>query len=137
MSTDPRAAVRPGLQRGFWVVVIIALLVRFLYLAQVSDCPLFPRLIMDGAVYDAWARQIAAGDWLGKDVFYQAPLYPYLLGLLKTFGGDGLWPIRVVQALMGSLSCGFLFLAGDLAFSRRVGWIGGIVLALYPHPLRE
>jgi tetratricopeptide (TPR) repeat protein len=33
---------------------------------------------------------------------------------------------------MGALSCGLLFLAGDLAFSRRVGWIAGVVLALYP-----
>src|SRR5436190_19036489 len=113
MPTDHRAVSATGLQRGFWIVVLSALFVRVVYLVQVSDCPLFPRLIMDGAVYDAWASRIAGGDWIGADVFYQAPLYPYLLGVLKTFGGDGLWPIRVVQALMGGFSCGFLFLAGD------------------------
>ena len=30
----------------------------------------------DSHAYDAWAQRIAAGDWVGGDVFYQAPLYP-------------------------------------------------------------
>ncbi len=33
----------------------------------------------DSRAYDEWARRIAAGDWIGREVFYQAPLYPYFL----------------------------------------------------------
>lgn len=133
---DPEAALGPELclgppARHFWIITGIALLIRAVYLAQASSVPLFDRLIMDGAVYDAWARQIASGDWIGTEVFYQAPLYPYLLGVLKTLGADGLWPIRIVQILLGSLSCGFLYLAGRDVFSARIGWIAGLGLALY------
>ena len=31
----------------------------------------------DAQSYHAWAQEIAAGNWIGDDVFYQAPLYPY------------------------------------------------------------
>lgn len=57
-------------------VFATALVVRLIYLWQIRDSVYLSVLIGDARVYDAWARQIAAGDWLGSDVFYQAPLYP-------------------------------------------------------------
>ena len=36
----------------------------------------------DARRYDSWATEIASGDVMGRDVFYQAPLYPYFLGAL-------------------------------------------------------
>lgn len=119
-------------RRGFLIVVAIALLVRAVYLAQARAVPVFDQLMMDGAVYDMWARGIAAGDWMGRDVFYQAPLYPYLLAVLKALAGDGLWPIRIIQTALGALSCGLLFLTGAKLFGRRAGWIAGLLLAFYP-----
>jgi len=119
-------------RRAFVVLVGIALVVRLLYFTQAIRVPIFDRLMMDGAVYDAWAGRIASGDWRGGEVFYQAPLYPYLLALLKLGGAHGLWPIRILQALLGSLSCGLLFLAAQSFFSRRVGLIAGALLAFYP-----
>lgn len=118
--------------RDFALVAGLALVVRALYLVQVREAPLFSLLIMDGASYEAWARRIAEGDWLGAEVFYQAPLYPYLLAVVKLVAGDGLWPIRILQALLGAMSCGLLMLAGRAFFSRRVGIGAGIALALYP-----
>jgi tetratricopeptide (TPR) repeat protein len=123
---------RAASQRAFLAIALTALIVRALYLSQASSAPLFERLIVDGASYDAWARRIAAGEWIGGEVFYQAPLYPYFLALLKFVFGDGLWPIRIVQILLGSLSCGLLFLGGQSFFSRRVGLLAGFTLAFYP-----
>jgi 4-amino-4-deoxy-L-arabinose transferase-like glycosyltransferase/Tfp pilus assembly protein PilF len=117
------------------VVAGVALALRGLYLAQASDAPLFDMLLMDGAAYKAWGSRIAAGDWLGSEVFYQAPLYPYFLALIELVFGDGLGAIRAVQALLGALSCGLLFLAGAWFFSRRIGWIAGLALAFYPPAL--
>jgi Flp pilus assembly protein TadD/4-amino-4-deoxy-L-arabinose transferase-like glycosyltransferase len=122
----------PDTRRVFIVLVAVALVVRLLYFAQASAVPIFDHLMMDGAVYDAWAERIAGGEWLGGEVFYQAPLYPYLLALLKLCGAHGMWPIRLLQAVLGSLSCGLLFLAGQSFFSRRVGLFAGALLALYP-----
>lgn len=117
------------------MVAGVALVLRGLYLAQASDAPMFDMLRADGAAYKNWAARIAAGDWLGGEVFDQAPLYPYFLALIELVFGDGLGAIRAVQALLGALSCGLLFLAGAWFFSRRIGWIAGLALACYPPAL--
>jgi Flp pilus assembly protein TadD len=44
--------------------------------------------VTDGAVYWEWAGRIARGEWIGRTPFVSAPLYPYLLGLLRYLGGE-------------------------------------------------
>ena len=85
----------------------------------------------DAVSYDAWAQGIAAGNWLGNEVFYQAPLYPYFLGTLFFFVGHNLIAVRVVQALLGALSCGLLSLAATRLFGTRAGLTAGLLLAIY------
>lgn len=134
MSSDSRspAAPAPERSRGFLVVALVALVARAVYLAQAASAPLFDVLLMDGASYVSWAQRVAAGDWIGSEVFYQAPLYPYFLAALQLVFGDGLWPIRIAQALLGSLSCGLLYVATRSFFSQRAALIAGLALALYP-----
>src|SRR5687768_16731954 len=81
----------------FFTIFAAALVLRIVYLLQIESIPLFANLAGDGRTYDEWAQRIAAGDWLGKDVFYQAPLYPYFLGVLQLLFGHSFWPIRIVQ----------------------------------------
>ena len=81
--------------------------------------------------YDEWARRIAEGEWLGTDVFYQAPLYPYFLGAIYALLGRDLFVVRVCQAIVGALSCATLSMAAERLFSRRAGLIAGLGLALY------
>jgi tetratricopeptide (TPR) repeat protein len=85
----------------------------------------------DSRGYDEWARRLAAGDWIGRDVFYQAPLYPYFLGVIYALAGRNLLIVRVVQALLGSAACVFVALAASRFFSPRIGIVAGIMLALY------
>jgi hypothetical protein len=72
----------------FGVIFGCALVLRLIYLFQIESIPLFYHLAGDGRTYDEWGQRIAAGDWLGKEVFYQAPLYPYFLGLLQAIVGQ-------------------------------------------------
>lgn len=44
--------------------------------------PLADRPPIDEAAYERWALSIADGDWMGKEVFFQEPLYPYWLGII-------------------------------------------------------
>jgi tetratricopeptide (TPR) repeat protein len=112
-------------------VFAVALLVRLLHLWQMRRSPFFSLLMGDSRGYDEWARRIAGGEWLGHEVFYQAPLYPYLLGVIYAAAGRHLLLVRLVQALIGSASCGLLALAGARLFSRPVGIVAGLMLALY------
>lgn len=112
-------------------VFVLAFGVRLYYLFQVESTPLFYYLIGDARSYDAWAQLLAAGDWLGQGVFYQAPLYPYFLGLLQVVLGRDLWGIRVVQIILGAVSCSLLYWAGRSFFSRKAGIVAGFILSLY------
>ena len=117
-----------------WLVVSIVALafgVRLAYLVQIEDIPFFYDLIGDGKAYWAWAGRIADGDWLGSEVFYQAPAYPYFLALLRLVVGTDLWWAHVAHAALGSLACGLLALAGGSFVSRRAGLYTGLIVALY------
>jgi tetratricopeptide (TPR) repeat protein len=113
------------------VVFFVALAVRLIHLWQIKSSPFFDTLLGDANGYDLWAQRLAAGDWIGSEVFYQAPLYPYFLGGLYALFGRDLLIVRIVQALVGSASCVLLGLAAARLFSRRVGLAAGLALALW------
>jgi tetratricopeptide (TPR) repeat protein len=113
------------------VIFAVAVAVRLIHLWQLRDTPFFDTLLGDANGYDKWAQRLAAGDWIGSDVFYQAPLYPYFLGVVYAIFGRDLLIVRVIQAVIGSASCVLLGLAGARLFSRRVGLIAGLALALW------
>lgn len=92
-------------------------------------------LVGDAAGYMKWAENIAAGDWVGREGFYQAPLYPYLLAIVMKLGGATMWHFIVVQALMGGAAVGLLSFATGRMFGRTAGLIAGIMLATYPPAL--
>src|SRR4030095_12776644 len=86
-------------------VALLALLVRVAYLSQLRGTLPLSTLILDGRVFDIWAQQIAAGNRLGSEVFYQAPLYPYFLAAIYTLGGHNVMLVRAVQATLSIASC--------------------------------
>lgn len=114
------------------VVFAVALSLRLLHLFAMKNSILFEVLVSDGWKYDRWGREIASGNWLGNEIFYQTPLYPYLLGTLYSVVGQDVWWARVAQALAGSLACVMLASTGSRVFDPRVGWVAGLLLAFYP-----
>jgi tetratricopeptide (TPR) repeat protein len=116
---------------SFFAIFALALLVRLLHIWQIRAAPFFAALMGDSHGYDEWAQRIAHGDWLGHEVFYQAPLYPYLLGTIYAIAGRHLLLVRIVQIIIGSASCALLALAVARLFSRKAGVVAGLMLALY------
>lgn len=113
------------------VIFLVALGLRLLHVWQIRRAPLFDVLIGDARAYDLWAQRIAAGDWIGSEVFYQAPLYAYFLGLVYTIAGHDPMVVRVCQAVFGSAACVLLADAGSRLVSRPVGLAAGFMLAVY------
>ena len=124
----------PGQSRWpLWATVIFltALLARGIHLWQIAPAPFFPFKMGDAASYDLWAQRIAAGDWWGTEVFYQAPLYPYFLAVIYRLFGDDQFVVRLCQGIVGAMSCVALAAAGWRIFSGAVGVLAGLALALY------
>jgi tetratricopeptide (TPR) repeat protein len=117
-----------------WLALVAgtALLLRLVYLAEIGGTPFASVLIGDGQQYDAWAQRIAGGDWIGHGVFYQAPLYPYLLGAVFAVVGHSLLAVRLLQAVLGASACAMLALAGRRFVGARAGLVAAALLALYP-----
>jgi Flp pilus assembly protein TadD len=125
------APARPARRLAPFAVLLLALLVRLVHVAAIDRSPFGGVLMGDALAYDSWAREIAGGDWLGHDVFYQAPLYPYLLGVFYRAAGHTLFGVRVLQALWSSAACALLVITGERLFGRAAGIAAGVVLALY------
>ncbi len=109
----------------------VAFAIRLAYIWEIRPSPFFETLLGDARGYDAWAQQIAAGDWVGEGVFYQAPLYPYFLGTIYSIAGRDLFLARICQALIGATACALLALAGRRLHSERAGLVAGLGLAIY------
>ena len=89
---------------------------------------------VDAATYAEQAASLAAGNWLGRGQgpFWQPPLYPYFLGVIKlAFPESFYYASRLAQTLIGSLTCMLLYLVGRRLFGPSVGFIGGLIAAVY------
>ena len=124
-------AAQAGLWRVGGLVFLIALAVRGLHLWFFREASFFSLLVGDARAYDAWARRLAAGDWVGSEVFYQAPLYPYLLGVWYALVGPDLLTLRLLQIALGALACALVAVASGRLFGRNAGLAAGLLLAFY------
>jgi tetratricopeptide (TPR) repeat protein len=113
------------------IIFAVAFAVRLIHVWQLRGTPFFDALLGDAHGYDQWAQRLAGGDWIGGEVFYQAPGYPYFLGVVYAVVGRDLLLVRVLQAAIGSASCVLLGLAATRLFSPRAGLIAGLGLALW------
>ena len=77
-----------------------------------------------------WRWDYAQGRPLWKGAFWQPLLYPWFLGLLYNILGHSLFGVRVIQALLSSVSCILLYGIGRNVLSRRVGIMAGAIMAV-------
>ena len=115
----------------FIIIVCLAVVLRVAYALASRRSPFFDHLDLDSKFYDTWAKQIAAGDWIGSEVFFMGPLYPYFLAVIYKIAGTSLLAVKIVQGLVGGLTAGGIFLLGKAAFSRAAGLIAGLIAVFY------
>lgn len=115
------------------VLLTAALLVRLAHWWAVRGEPFFSWLAMDSQEYDRWAQGIAGGDWLGSQVFFQAPLYPYALGILYAVFGRSLDAVYLAQIALAVAGCWALYRAGREMGGERVG-LAALGLAAFYGP---
>ena len=130
---SPKSVKRPWNLLIFLGITLLAFAIRLIYLNQIKDSPFFVPFYrgLDDYLYDAWGQNIAQGNLIGPDVFYGLPLYPYFLGFIYWFLGHSIFIAKFAQFLIGSVSCGLMFLIGQKVFNRYVGIIAGVIMALF------
>jgi 4-amino-4-deoxy-L-arabinose transferase-like glycosyltransferase len=112
-------------------IVLFAFILRLIYILQWQHNPMFAHPGMDELYHDDWAQALAAGKTFVDGPYFRAPLYPAFLGLIYKVFGHSFMAARLAQAVLDSLSCGLLFIAGRQVFSRRIAAVAGFAAASY------
>ncbi len=116
---------------GLAILCFGALCLRVAMLQEfLSENPYAEEPETDGLVYWGIAGEIAAGRLIGESPFLFAPLYPYLLGVLRALGG-GLMAVYVVQTALHLATAVGVALATQVRAGRVAGLVAaGLFLAL-------
>jgi len=132
-ATRPRGAFELQRADRRWLVALflLALVPRWVHLLTVKDSPFFSLLILDPLMYDEWGWALARGEATGGGVFFQDPLYAYVLALVYSVLGHRFMPVVLLQSLLGALVPAILYLAARVGFGRNTAAAAGIIAALY------
>lgn len=85
----------------------------------------------DMAGYIDWALSISAGDWVGKHVYYQAPLFPYTLAAVFTILGESIFIAGLIQAILGALTCVLVYGLAREVFGIQIARIASLISCFY------
>lgn len=113
-------------------ILILGTIIRLIFFLDYLSDPEWHQLIADSLFHDRWASSIASGDIIGKDVFFRAPFYIYLLGLVYTIFGYSLIAARIFGHLIGLISISITYCLAYKIFSKKTAIIAGVIHGLYP-----
>ena len=113
------------------ILFAVALGLRLLVLVELSDCPSFAMPLVDSEIYDRAARGLAEGRGLGEAFYFQPFLYPFSLGVVYALTGSSIIAAKVVQALVGAITCALVAFLGARLFDRTTGLLAGGLTAIY------
>ena len=136
---DPRAMGTQPASRSFWderwalalaAIFLLTLAWRLSALARLADSPLMGALNSDSQVYWAWAGEIRAGAWVGRQAFFLGPLYPYWLALVRALFGDSLRVALTVQCVLGAGAVTLLTDAARRIVAAPIALVVGALLGM-------
>ncbi len=135
-ATTPKIGLSAMVEKHERLVVIglvaLGLLVRLVHFFQIeANDPYFYFPSVDPGVYHEWATRIASGEWLGDDVFFLAPLYPYTLGILYKITGASIYAARLFQLVIGAGSCALIYLLGKRTLGAATGALAALTWSVY------
>ncbi len=115
-----------------WLIVAAGFLFRIIYVLETKNTPFFQNLFSDSKIYFDWAEQIvSSGNWLGKEVFFMSPAYPYFLAVVFLILGKSVTLVRILQVFIGSINIIIIFLIGKNLYSSKAGYIAAIIAAIF------
>lgn len=109
----------------------LAAFARFSYLYESSSNPTFVAPIVDSQVYDEMARGLAEEKNMTDEFFWQPFFYPFFLSLVYFLSNSSILCAKIIQALLGCVTCVLTYYLGKRVFGQRIGILAGVVTAMY------
>lgn len=114
-----------------WIAAI-GLIIRLLFIVETQNTPFVQSLFSDSKIYNDFALDIAQNNnWLGTDVFFMAPVYPYFLAVIYKIFGNSLYLIRLIQAFFSTASIFIIYVITRNLFSKRSAVLAALISAFF------
>lgn len=113
------------------MILLLAAVLRFIYLAGIWNTPVLTVPIIDSEYYHAWALSIAQGRGGEEGIFFMSPLYPYLLAFLYKQITPATQVAALLQACAGVLIVLIVYHIAKRLFDENTGFIAAFMAALY------
>ncbi len=137
MNTQVEGSVSRRFSIGLAVLAAIGAVQQALVvLGALRANPYTQAPVLDARHYWEWAGRIANGELLGDTPFHSAPLYPYVLGVLRAVGG-GLPAAAALNAVFFVAAVCLVAVAGRRLFGVAAGLSAGALLLLSSEPALE
>jgi tetratricopeptide (TPR) repeat protein len=113
-------------------ILFVGIIFKGVYLYSYAlNNPYYSIVSTDSAVYVNWAQLINQEGWLGTEIFYRAPFYPYLLSIIFWFVPHNLLAVYIMQLGMGMCSVVLIYSIGKRIYGERAGLIAAGFSLLY------
>lgn len=113
---------------------ILALVLRLVYILQLSRTPFFTNPIGDSTFYYQQAMNILSGDILWKEIYFHSSIfYPYFMALIFLASGHSFFILYLTQILIGSGNCIVIYYLTKKYCDNRLlpAFIGGLFAVFY------
>ncbi len=112
-----------------WLIIVVAALVRLVYLIQYQDSPFFKAPVWDAEEYRLFAAALSKGS-IPENFAYRPPLYPVFLGIVFMLFGQNMVMPRLIQIAIGIWSCVLVKNIADKVCAPPSGAIAGLLCAV-------
>ena len=113
------------------VILFLAAVLRLLALLSVSHTVYFNQLLPEEQIYHYWAVQISQGDFGSSFSGDFAPLPAYVVGLLYRCFGEQVLNFRILNLVLGTVSCYLIYLIARETADRSAGLLAALAACLY------
>jgi 4-amino-4-deoxy-L-arabinose transferase-like glycosyltransferase len=117
---------------GLLFVLGLAVMTKLAVLLSLGSHPLLqPDAGLDTGAYVRLAWRVASGDFLlGTEPYFVSPLYVYFLAAILKVTASSLFPVRLVQVLLGTAAAGLVFATALRLFGERAAIAAGLLYVL-------
>lgn len=124
------------LKKILFIIFIIALSLRLIAVFTQEESKRVPGA--DAKDFDNIAVNIISGHGFSRVVegekiptSFRPPVFPWFLAIVYTFFGHNYIAVKIVQAVLGSLTCILIFFIATTIYDKKTALIASIIMAVY------
>ena len=113
------------------IIFLLAVIIRLAFVIPSKDV-----LSGDAVGYDKFGLSLSKGEGYintdGTPCVYFPPFYPFFLSVIYKLFGHSYLAVRVIQSIIGALTCVFIYLIAKKICTIKIGLFSALISIVYP-----